>query len=148
MRLADIHKHPVVDLSSATTVTHLADVAIDATTRQVLGFTLRKAVDGHDWLAWADVHALGTDAATVSDSQAFTAMPDGALLLKGSGALGRRVLSAEGVDVGNLADVDVEPETGAVITLVLADGTTVPAEDLLGVGSYATVIRTPVVPPA
>lgn len=146
MRLADIHKHPVVDLSSATTVTHLADVAIDATTQRVLGFTVHKAVDGHDWLAWDRAHAVGADAATVSDTSAFTTVPEGALLLKGSGALGRRVLSAEGVELGTLADVDVDPETGAVLTLILADGATVAAEDLLGVGSYATVIRTPVVP--
>jgi sporulation protein YlmC with PRC-barrel domain len=57
--------------------------------------------------------------------------------------LKRRVLTEHGVELDPLVDMEFDPETGNLEQLVLGDGTTLPADRLLGVGRYATVVSEP-----
>ena len=142
MRLGEIAKHPVVDLSTATTVGQLGQAVVDGRNRRVAGFTLRKATPSGDWLAWERLSALGPDAATVADPSAV-AEPDEhqrALADATRSMLKRRVLSEWGEELGPLVDVEFDPATGALTQLHLGDGTVLPADRLLGVGRYATVV--------
>ena len=59
--------------------------------------------------------------------------------LRGNGALGGRVLTDQGRELGALGDVDLADD-GAIVALVVGSSR-VEAEDLLGVGTYATVVR-------
>ena len=142
MRLGDIAKHPVVDLSTATTVGQLGQAVVDGGSRRVVGFTLRKATPSGDWLAWERLSAFGPDAATVADPSAV-AEPgerERALLDATRSMLKRRVLTERGEELGPLVDVEFDPASGALTQLLLGDGSTLPAERLLGVGRYATVV--------
>ncbi|HVL93803.1 MAG TPA: PRC-barrel domain-containing protein, partial [Acidimicrobiales bacterium] len=53
---------------------------------------------------------------------------------------GRRVLTERGRELGAVADVEFDPATGAV-TAVLVGQTTVAGDRLIGLGSYALVVK-------
>ncbi len=55
--------------------------------------------------------------------------------------LDKRVLSTVGDEMGVVTDVEFDGSTGA-ITYLMVDGAPVPAERLVGVGSWAVVVRT------
>jgi sporulation protein YlmC with PRC-barrel domain len=55
--------------------------------------------------------------------------------------IGGRVLTDQGLELAAIADVELDPATGHLVDLLLADGTTIEAAALLGIGRYATVIR-------
>ncbi len=142
MNVSGLDKHPVLDVSTATTVGQIDDVVIDPASRAVLGFLLRKTPAKATWLSWANIKSLGTDAATIDnvDVLADGPGPEAAPALKKQKVIGGRVLTDEGLELGRLADVEFEPDSGAVTSLVLADGRALPGSLLLGIGSYATVV--------
>ena len=49
------------------------------------------------------------------------------------------VLNEAGDALGHVTDVDIETDSGSLVT-VRTDGTSIPAESLLGFGSYALVV--------
>ena len=54
--------------------------------------------------------------------------------------LGKRVLTTFGEDLGPVTDVDFDPDSGAVISLVLAGGD-ISGNRLIGIGSYAAIVH-------
>ena len=142
MNLTGIIGRPVLDLSSATTIGRVDDVVVDASERRVVGFLLGKVTGTATWLTWDVMAALGADAITVNGVGDLQAAPDGTNGLKAAKALGGRVLTDGGRELAALVDLDVDPTTGAVTALSLGDRT-LPAEALVGIGSYATVVADP-----
>jgi uncharacterized protein YrrD len=134
---------PVLDLATATTVGRVGDVVVDATGRHTLGVRLAKAKTPGDWLAWERIAAVGPDAVTIeaTDRVVEASADPVARALRGDHALGRRVLTDQGRQLGELDDV-VITDDGAVEALVVA-GVSVPADAVLGIGSFATVVRDP-----
>ena len=140
MNAAEVIGRPVLDLATATTVGRIDDVDVDPTARRAAGFHLAKSSSG-DWLSWDRITAVGPDAVTIQsadDVVAYAADPAHRALRKG-GALGGRVLSDQGREVGSLNDVEIDDD-GAIVSLLVGDRR-VEADDLLGIGSYATVVR-------
>ncbi len=137
--------HKVVGSSTATTLGKVSGFVVDPATRSVLAVRVKKAETG-DFLRWSDLSAFGSDAVTVADD---TAIGDGGdevqtLAHKDRELLGKRVLTDGGDELGKVDDIDFDPETGALTTLLLAKGARLPevaAARLLGVGSYAVVVR-------
>jgi sporulation protein YlmC with PRC-barrel domain len=131
---------PVLDLATATTVGHVDDVDVDPAARRAIGFHLAKSSAG-DWLSWDQITAIGPDAVTIQSAEAvatYAADPARRMLRKG-GALGGRVLTDQGREVGSLNDVEIDDD-GAIVSLLVGDRR-VEADDLLGIGSYASVVR-------
>jgi uncharacterized protein YrrD len=144
MRASEITKHPVLDVSSATTVGRIDDVVIDPADRQVLGFVLAKTAGKATWLAWDHLKALGRDAATIDSPDDLTEPPESAPPgLKKGKVLGGRVLTDQGLELGTLADVEFDADSGLVAGLHLNTGRVLPGDSLRGVGSYATVVSHP-----
>jgi len=141
MRMAELRKRPVVDLSSARRVARVADVAVDPATGRVVGLRLAKS-EGGDWVDWSGVHGVGADAVTVSSLAALRSAGDAEkeALARTAKALKRRVLSDRGVELGTLRDLELDESTGVVAGVVLDDGRSLPGEALLGMGRYATVV--------
>jgi sporulation protein YlmC with PRC-barrel domain len=137
---AELIGRPILDLSTATTVGRVDDVVIDPAERRAVGFRLAKGAAG-DWLAWDRISAIGPDAITIQDGDRVEAYADDAARrgLRGNGALGGRVLTDQGREVGALADVDIADD-GALVALLVGEQR-VDADELLGVGSFATVVR-------
>jgi uncharacterized protein YrrD len=91
---------------------------------------------------WSDLSGFGADAVMVSDESALRPPGDEREQQAAQGKLelvGRRVLADSGTAVGVVDDVIFDPGTGAVTT-VSVDGRAVPADSVLGAGSYAVVV--------
>jgi sporulation protein YlmC with PRC-barrel domain len=97
------------------------------------------------FVGWDEIDAVGPDAVVLGaevtphapETDRENAAASGKLTI-----LGKRVLDDLGFARGDLADLDFDAETGAVTSLTIADAT-LPPEALLGIGTYAVVIRAP-----
>ncbi len=143
MRVTDLNKRPVLDVATATTVGRIDDVVVDPASRQLLGFTLRKTPGKASWLPWDRLQAMGADAATVDTVDALTEGPeeDTPPALRRGKVIGGVVLTSGGLSLGTLADIEFDPGSGLVTSLVLDGGRSLPAESLIGIGSYAMVVH-------
>jgi uncharacterized protein YrrD len=141
MNATELLGRPVLDLATATTAGRVDDVVIDPATRRVRGLRIAKAAAGADWLAWDDIAAIGPDAVTIQAAERITSFDaaDAGRSLRGDGALGGRVLTDEGRGRGVLDDVEFD-DAGDLVALLVASDRVVP-DDLIGIGSYATVVR-------
>ena len=94
---------------------------VDPATKRAVGFRSAKGSSG-DWLAWDRIAAIGPDAVTIDVRR-----PAGDLCgrpscrgLKANGAIGGRVLTDQGREVGSLNDVDIDDD-GAMVSLLVGD---------------------------
>jgi sporulation protein YlmC with PRC-barrel domain len=139
----DLLGRDVLDLSTATTAGRVDDAVVDPQQRTVRGLVVGKAPGPGTWLSWSDIKSIGPDAVTIDRPDLITAAPnDLGPGCRGGGVLGGRVLTDRGRELGPLSTIDVDPESGAVKAIVLADRQ-LPADQLVGIGSYATVVRDP-----
>lgn len=142
MKASELLGRGILDLATATTIGQVDDVVITTATRRVAGLRLAKSTAG-DWLAWDQLSAVGPDAITVESAERLTPfLDDGSTrALRANGALGGRVLSDEGRDMGLLADVEFDDD--GALTGVLVGDAALPPESLLGIGTYATIVHDP-----
>lgn len=141
MQWSQLKGRKVVSTSTADRVGKLDGFVLDPATRSVVALRLKKT-DAGSVVRWADLAAVGSDAITVADASVVVEPDDelAALAGKRGAVLKKLVLDDDGRALGKVTDVDLDPETGALRELVL-DGAAVPGERLLGVGSYAVVVR-------
>lgn len=140
MLWSDIKGRKVVSTASAERVGKVKEIVVDGVAHQVAGFVLKRTQSG-SVLPWADVQGLGADALTVASGEVVVDADErvDALRDKRDTVLGKRVLSVLGDELGTVKDLDVEPSTGTVVSLVL-ERRSVPGTDVRGVGSYAVVV--------
>jgi uncharacterized protein YrrD len=143
MRFSEIQRRDVVDLETAEVVGHVDDAILDANASLLMGFTLRKTPGKGDWLGWSNIRAIGADAITIESLRALMEQPEGnGRLLLGDDVIGGRVLSDEGETMSPLDDIEFDPTSGQVTELILSNSTRIAGSELLGAGTYATVIKT------
>lgn len=142
MRFSDATGRKVVSTSTAETVGKVDGFVVDPKSRAVLAVQVKRSRGG-DTLAWSDITAFGADAVTVTDTDKLADAADAVAALSGKDhhLVGKRVLSTTGDELGKVDDIDFDPESGTLTTLFLAD-TEVAGARLVGVGSYAVVVRT------
>lgn len=142
MRFSDAKNHKVVSSSSAATVGKVKGFVVDPATRSVVGLRLKKTEDG-DILRWDALTAFGSDAVTVTGPDVIVSEDEqvDALSGKDHAVLGKRVLSTWGDELGEVKDVEFDEATGAVTALLVKGNDDVAGERLVGVGSYAVVVR-------
>ena len=131
----------VVSTDTASTVGRVRDYIVDPRLPGIVGLTLSKT-SGEGALPWSNIIAFGVDAVTVPGAAAVV-VPDGyltELAAKPHTLLGKRVLSTAGVQLGTILDVDFDPAVGRLAWLLLEQAP-IDAGRLLGVGSYAVVVR-------
>ncbi len=119
IRGADISGLPVVCIDSGDAVADVRDVVFDGHNHKLVGFTLNK----RGWfrgtlkkqLDATDVHAIGPDAVVVGTEADLTEDADAAPALVGDAetheVIGNRVLTAEGVDFGQVSGVVVSTKS-------------------------------------
>jgi uncharacterized protein YrrD len=142
MRFSEAKGRKVVSSSTASTVGKVSRFVVDPATRAVVAVELRKTQDG-DVLRWSDITAFGADAVTVTDADMIGDGGERVKALSGKShrVLGKRVLTSTGDELGKVDDVDFDPASGALTAILVDKGPEVPAGRLLGVGSYAVVVR-------
>lgn len=141
MRFSDAKGHKVVDKSTATTVGQVRGFLVNPRSRSVAALRLKKT-DRGNVLRWSDLTAFGVDAITIGDSAAITELDDELEAFRGKRRrlLKKRVLTTGGDELGEVADVEFDPDTGKLTTILLQDGE-VAADRLVGIGSYAVVVQ-------
>ena len=132
----------VVSTTSAATVGHVGSLIIDPVAQKVVALSLKKTPVAGDLLPWSDITAFGVDAVTVaSESQIIEEQGQYAELnSKAHVILKKRILNTAGLQVGIVRDVDFDPADGRILG-ILTDDQPVDGRALLGVGSYAVVVR-------
>jgi sporulation protein YlmC with PRC-barrel domain len=132
----------VVSTTSAATVGHVGSLVIDPAAQRVVALSLKKTPVSGTLLPWVDVTAFGVDAVTVaSESQIIEEQGRFAELnSKAHVILKKRILNTAGLQVGTVRDVDFDPADGRILG-ILTDDQPVDGRALLGVGSYAVVVR-------
>ena len=140
MRFSDAKGRKVVSTSSAETVGKLDNFVVDPRQRAVVAVELKKT-DSGDTLMWSAIVGFGADAITVTSAAAIAEQTPAVAALAGKHhrIIGKRILSAAGDELGEIDDVDFDPETGRVQSLISGD-LEVDGERLIGIGSYAVVV--------
>ncbi len=141
MLFSDAKGHQVVSTAAAEQVGKIKDVVVDPSTRSVIALLLKKT-DAGSILRWSDLTGFGSDAATVASADLLLETDEQVDALRGKAheLHGKRVLDTRGDELGSVKDLDIDPTSGAVTSLVL-EHRSVPGSALLAVGSYAVVVK-------
>lgn len=144
MLFSDAKGRKVVSTATAETVGKVTEFIVDPAARSILAVHLKKT-DSGDTLRWSDITGFGDGAVTVSGSDVITEAPADVAALSGKvhRVLGKRVLDSRGDELGEVTDVDFDHVDGSITAIVLATGR-VAGSRLLGVGSYAVIVKTEV----
>jgi uncharacterized protein YrrD len=142
MLFSEARKRAVVSTATATRVARVDSFVVLPGPARVALLRLGK-VSGHGTLlAWEDVQGFGPDAVTVA-TDAVIRPPRNDLEERAEDndleILGKRLLSEQGTELGTVTDVDFDPETGAVTSLITKTDT-VAGQRLIGLGGYAAVV--------
>ncbi|MEO7555813.1 MAG: PRC-barrel domain-containing protein [Acidimicrobiales bacterium] len=141
MRFSDADGRKVVSTSSAETVGKVDGFVVDPQQRRIVAVEVKKTASG-DTLMWSAVVGFGADAVTVADAHAITERSDDIAALAGKEhrLKGKRILSGAGDVLGHVDDVEFDPESGQIQALITGERD-VAGERLMGIGSYAVVVR-------
>ena len=125
IRLSDLLGQPTVSLTDAETTGAVRGIVTDAD-------RIVAVHNGQGLIDAAAIRSFEGDAVTYDgDPRAADRSADS--------PLGRRVLDTDGDELGQLADLHIDP-TGRVDVVVLGDGRTVAGAALRVIGSYAVIL--------
>ncbi|MGB3773348.1 MAG: PRC-barrel domain-containing protein [Rhodococcus sp. (in: high G+C Gram-positive bacteria)] len=141
MLFSDAKGHKVVSTDNADTVAKVSGFVVDARSRLVVAIEVKKTKAG-EVIVWSDLKHFGQDAVTIESEDKITDATGDVETLshKDHSVLGKRVMTTAGADIGTVKDVDFDPESGSITSLIL-ESESVPGVDLVGAGSYAVVVR-------
>jgi sporulation protein YlmC with PRC-barrel domain len=141
MRVSAALGRKVVSLDTAETVGTLDEFVVDPAQRRIIALGVAGVKHGNV-VRWNDIESFGPDAVTVRAADRIGNPDTDADRLGGKDHrfLDKRVLTDAGDELGPLEDVEFDADSGELQSLVLA-GQQVSADRLLGVGSYAVVVR-------
>jgi uncharacterized protein YrrD len=142
MLFSQARKRDVVNTATATRVARVDGFVVLPGPSRVALLRLGKVSGVGTLLAWDDVQGFGPDAVTVATDAVIRPARD-ALEQRAEDndleILGKRVLTERGMELGTITDVDFDPETGAVTTLITKIET-IAGDRLIGLGGYAVVV--------
>jgi uncharacterized protein YrrD len=142
MLFSQARKRDVVNTATATRVARVDGFVVLPGPPRVALLRLGKVSGAGTLLAWEDIRGFGPDAVTIDTDSVIRPARDALEQRAEDGdleILGKRVLTERGMELGTVTDVDFDPETGTVTTL-LTKSETIPGQRLIGVGSYAAVV--------
>ena len=144
MLFSDLKGRKLVSTASADTVGKVDGFLLEPRTRSIAALEFKKT-DSGSVIAWSDLGAVGGDAVTVPDTDKIVEPSDrlGELATKSGSVLKKRVLTDQGEDLGEVRDIDLDPESGALLQLLVGEKkhvSPIAGPRLLGVGPYAVVV--------
>ncbi len=142
MLFSEASGQKVVSTGNASTVGHVDSFVIDPSVHKVVALSLKKTPGTGTMLPWADVTAFGVDAVTVSGDHLIVDEAGDFAELNGKhhDILKKKILTSTGQQVGTVRDIDFDPADGAILG-ILTDDQPIDGSTLLGVGSYAVVVK-------
>jgi uncharacterized protein YrrD len=143
LKLSELRGRPVLDIDTATTLGEIDGAVVNSPEGRIAAFTVAHAAEGHNVLPWDQIKSVGPDAVTVEGAHALRP-PDDPYergVVDGTfQANGKKVLTTEGDAVGEVADVILDPDSGAFVAL-LVDGKEFPASQVLAIGDFAAIVQ-------
>ncbi|MGH3753597.1 MAG: PRC-barrel domain-containing protein [Pseudonocardiaceae bacterium] len=142
MLFSQARKRDVVNTATATRVARVDGFVVLPGPPRVALLRLGKVSGAGTLVAWDDVQGFGPDAVTVLTDAVLRPARDPWEQRAEDGdleILGKRVLTERGMELGAVTDVDFDPETGAVTTLITKTET-IAGQRLIGLGGYAVVV--------
>ncbi len=142
MLFSQVRKRDVVNTATATRVARVDGLVVLPGPARVALLRLGKVSGAGTLVSWGDLQGFGPDAVTVAtDAVIRPARDDLERRAENNDLeiLGKRVLTERGMELGTVTDVDFDPETGVVTSLVTKTET-IPGQRLIGLGNYAVVV--------
>lgn len=141
MRISEALNRPVVSTSSAETIGKVDGFLFDPAGARITALRLRDVSGEANLLSWSDLTAFGVDAVTIADSGVLRAAAGEEETRRADSELdpiGKPALAETGNGLGTVADVDFDATAGDV-RAVMTDRFEIPAEQWMGLGTYAAV---------
>jgi uncharacterized protein YrrD len=142
MLFSQARKRDVVNTATATRVARVDGFIVLPGPARVALLRLGKVKGAGTLLAWEDLQGFGPDAVTVVTDAVIRPARD-ALEQRAENndleILGKRILTERGMELGTITDVDFDPETGAVTSLITKTEA-IPGQRLIGLGNYSAVV--------
>ncbi len=142
MLFSKVRKRDVVNTATATRVARVDGLVVLPGPARVALLRLGKVSGAGTLVSWGDLQGFGPDAVTVAtDAVIRPARDDVERRAENNDLdiLGKRVLTERGTELGTVTDVDFDPETGALTSLITKTET-IPGQRLIGLGNYAVVV--------
>jgi len=142
MLFSQARKRAVVNTATATRVARVDGFVVLPGPARVALLRLGKVSGAGTLLSWGDVQGFGPDAVTVATDAVIRPARDSLEQRAEDNdleILGKRVLSEQGTELGTITDVDFDPETGAVTSLITKTEI-IAGQRLIGLGGYAAVV--------
>jgi sporulation protein YlmC with PRC-barrel domain len=134
----------VVSRASAEKLGKVSHLIVDVKHRKVTSLVVGKGRNAQ-LVDWKHVSGFGPDAVIVAKDTSLYAPRDDDERAAAAGKtdlLGRLSLTDMGTALGTIADIEFDPETGAVESFKIGESEQ-PADSLLGAGSFAAIFRAP-----
>ena len=144
MRFREAQGRKVVTTDTAETIGRVDGYAVNPASRSVVALRLGKVRGERAYLSWRDLRAFGPDAVTVDSADRLRTAADKSeerAASKDLQLIGKLVLTESGAAVGKVADVDFDGTSGAITAVELEDGVSIAGERIIGLGSFAVVVR-------
>jgi uncharacterized protein YrrD len=138
----DAHGRKVVSRTTAETLGELRHMVVDTSRRHVAAIVVNKGKRHAFLVDWEHVSGFGPDAVMVESEDTLRPPTDDHERAAAHGKLelvGKRALSERGNEHGPIADVEFDPDSGNIGSVLVGEER-IPATDLLGVGSYAAIL--------
>ncbi|WP_419995096.1 PRC-barrel domain-containing protein [Streptomyces boninensis] len=129
---------PVISSSDAAALGSVDGFDVNATTGCVARLTVKLTGGSEGSVNWADIEALGADAVILPAQTVI----HGPAEIPDHDVLSKKILSEHGRELGTVKDVGFDPDSGAIQTVVTSAGE-MDGSRILGLGSYALVVRVP-----
>lgn len=127
MKFADIKGTQVIGLADASKLGYVDSLLLNLPERRVLGLRIRSGglLTHHEGCLLRDIKSFGQDAVTVEDASKLNG-EDKFAEFQGNTPLdkviGARIFDEAGTDLGKIADIQFDPQTGTISTYVLTPG--------------------------
>jgi sporulation protein YlmC with PRC-barrel domain len=142
MRLSELTGHPVISTADAQELGRVDTVIVDPRDRSVRAYRL----SGGNWCIPAEsTKSVGADAVMVEGADVIVEPRDELeqrAVERNLQIIGSRALTDHGNGIGTVSDLEFDTHTGKVESLSIGS-TVVPGDELIGVGTYAVVVRDP-----
>jgi sporulation protein YlmC with PRC-barrel domain len=139
MRARELKGRPVLDVVEAREVAKVEAVVIDPEARRVIALRVK---GDRPLLPISGVKALGPDAVTVEGADVLRLPEPGVEQVSVDGSLdplGRLVLADDGTALGAVDDIEADDD--GTLRSITVDGQVLAGDRLVGIGSYAVVVR-------
>lgn len=136
MRASELQDKPVISIADGAKIGRISDVLFDTANLQLAGLLL-KTDGGQSVLPFGSIRSIGSDAVTVESGAATNAAagPSGMGSLRGFNELkGLPVASVDGSHLGDVREIKVDRETGALVDVTAHRG------GVLGLGGESVTI--------